>query len=265
MQAMQQFIGESLWESVPVWERDRLVGDSTRFAGQTRFLKRRLVGLPTSGSGRVSGVVTGGRKLWARVRKSTTGRGKSDTAFETTQEAGWESLSRAGEDEFKNGHFQVAAARILEQILGASDASVLEAPYNLAGAYKATGEYQPSQVNLRPCSGRSGGFGRARPRLYRIALKSGDSDRRTKPGTAAGNKSARRTRKVRPGCQIAAAVGDRTAAREQRIVPAAFRNARVAHVEIRCVILLWYKTEIKEREGVRTLAWLWRLKLRHRL
>jgi tetratricopeptide (TPR) repeat protein len=246
------------------------------------------------------------------VRKSTTGRGKSDTAFETTQEAGWEPLSRAGEDEFKNGHFQLAAkhfsqavqeaeqfgegdarlgktlnrlgtaqcrlarypeakrslkraARILEQILGASDASVLEAPYNLAGAYKATGEYQPSQVNLRPCSGRSGGFGRARPRLYRIALKSGDSDRRTKPGTAAGNKSARRTRKVRPGCQIAAAVGDRTAAREQRIVPAAFRNARVAHVEIRCVILLWYKTEIKEREGVRTLAWLWRLKLRHRL
>ena len=108
MQAMQQFMGESRGVD-PGWERGRLVGGNTRFAGQTRSLKRRLAGLPTSGSGRVSGVVTGGRKLWARASSSTAGRGKSDTAFETTQGAGWEFPSRAGEDEFKNGHFQAAA------------------------------------------------------------------------------------------------------------------------------------------------------------
>ncbi len=170
----------------------RLIAGNTRLGGQMRLLTRRLAGLPTSGSQRVSGLVNEGCKLWARVLKSATGRGKSDAAFETTPEAGWESLSRAGEDAFKNGQFQLAAkyfsqaveeaerfgegdarlgkalnrlgtaqcelgrypeaerslkraARILEQVLGASDPSVLEALFNLAGAYKATGEYQAAK------------------------------------------------------------------------------------------------------------------------
>jgi Flp pilus assembly CpaE family ATPase/tetratricopeptide (TPR) repeat protein len=170
----------------------RLMAGNTRLGGQIRLLTRRLAGLPTSGSQRVSGLVSEGCKLWARVLKSATGRGKSGAAVETMREAGWKSLSRAGEDAFKSGQFQMAAkhfsqaveeaeqfgegdarlgktlnrlgtaqcelgrypeavrslkraARILERALDASDPSVLEVLFNLAGAYKATREFQAAK------------------------------------------------------------------------------------------------------------------------
>ena len=132
----------------------RLITDNTRLGGQFRALTRRLAGLPSSGSEKVSRLVKDGRKLWTRVFQRVAGSIGVKPALETTPAAAWEALWRAGEEAFKSEQFQVAArhlAQALEEAeeFGEGDARLGRTLSRLGAVQCQLGRYPESERLLK--------------------------------------------------------------------------------------------------------------------
>jgi len=132
----------------------RPVAGNTRLGCQVRTLTRRLAGLPSSGSERVSGLVNEGRKLWATVLKLGSGRGRSEAPLRMTEGAVWASLSRAGEDAVKNGQFQVAAKHFAQAVeeaeqFGEGDSRLGRTLSRLGAVQCQLGRYPEAEQSLK--------------------------------------------------------------------------------------------------------------------
>ncbi len=131
-------------------EEGRLVSEKAQISRQFAILARRVAGLERQEAEQVSGLATGVRKLFGRLRQ--TGQGRPSEVARPA--AVWEVLSRDAETAFRSGRYGLAANYLAQAVeearsLGAGDASLGRLLGRLGVAQCRQGRYAEAQRSLK--------------------------------------------------------------------------------------------------------------------
>ncbi len=92
----------------------RLVSEKAQISRQFGTFARRVAGLTSEEAEPASGLATGVRKLFGRLRQVTQGRASEGAAV--SPDAAWETLSRNAEAAFRSGQYDLAARHLAQAV-----------------------------------------------------------------------------------------------------------------------------------------------------